>query len=84
MGSNVYMKTNIYIKLLSILLSFTAVIISYKIIYSKFTEGFTPKIRQMYRPVIRNVNNKIETFMANYNMDILTNKLKKWNIYFLE
>ena len=75
------MKTNIYIKVLSIILSFIVVIISYKIIYSKITEGFTPKIRQMYRPVIRNVNNKIETFMSNYNVNLLTNKLKKWNIY---
>jgi hypothetical protein len=44
-------------------------------------EGFTPKINSLYRPYIRTINKKYETFVNNYGPNIIINKLKKWNIY---
>ncbi len=79
-------SNNIYSKTISLLVAIILVYISYKYIYNYFIvkakeEGFTPKIRQMYRPMIRGVGNKLETFTNNYNMTNLINKLRKWNIY---
>ena len=47
----------------------------------KEVEGFTPKINAMYRPYVRDINNKYESFMNNYGPDVIINKLKKWDIY---
>jgi dolichol kinase len=47
----------------------------------KEVEGFTPKINAMYRPYVRDINNKYESFMNNYGPDVIMNKLKKWDIY---
>jgi len=44
-------------------------------------ESFTPRIRQIYRPYIRQVNNKVESFVSYYNWETLKNKLKKMGIY---
>jgi hypothetical protein len=44
-------------------------------------EGFTPKINSLYRPYVRHINNKYETFINNYGPNIIINKLKKFNIY---
>lgn len=44
-------------------------------------EPFTPKINSMYRPYVRNMNQKYETFVSNYGPNVIVNKLKKWNIY---
>jgi hypothetical protein len=44
-------------------------------------ESFTPKINGMYRPYVRNMNQKYESFINNYGPNVITNKLKKWNIY---
>jgi hypothetical protein len=44
-------------------------------------ETFTPKINAMYRPYVREINNKYESFMNNYGPDVIINKLKKWDIY---
>jgi len=44
-------------------------------------EGFTPKIRGLYRPYIRNMNQHIEHFTTNYGLDSIINKFRKWNIY---
>jgi hypothetical protein len=44
-------------------------------------EGFTPKIRCMYRPYIRYYNQGYESFVNNYGPNVILNKLRKWNIY---
>ena len=74
------MKLNIYAKILLLLVAFILVKIAYKTLI-RGKEGFTPKIRQMYRPYLRNINNSVETFTNNYNITTLINKLRKWNIY---
>ncbi len=47
----------------------------------KPNEGFTPKIKSLYRPYIRNINTKYESFVHNYGTNVVMTKLKKWNIY---
>jgi len=42
-------------------------------------EGFTPKIRQIYKPYVRNTRIFMENFYNNYNKSI-TNYLKKYKI----
>jgi hypothetical protein len=44
-------------------------------------EGFTPKIRGMYRPYVRKINQNYESFMNNYGKSVIMTKLRKWNIY---
>lgn len=44
-------------------------------------EGFTPKIREIYRPYIRTFNKVHENFVNNYGKQAILNKLRKWNIY---
>ena len=44
-------------------------------------EGFTPKIRSFYRPYVRHINQKYESFVSNYSSNFIINKLRKWNIY---
>jgi hypothetical protein len=48
---------------------------------NKYTEGFTPKIKQVYRPYIRSFNNTYENFMNNYGSTYILNKLRRWSIY---
>jgi hypothetical protein len=50
-------------------------------IYQKYQENFTPKINTLYRPHIRNIRVKYETFENNYGSDFIINKIKKMNIY---
>jgi hypothetical protein len=71
------MRLNIYLKIVLLLFAFVLV----KLAYKPLKEGFTPKIRQMYRPYLRNMSNGVETFTNNYNLTTLINKLRKWNIY---
>jgi hypothetical protein len=47
----------------------------------KNKEGFTPKIRQLYRPYVRIFNQGYESFVNNYGTNVIVNKLRKWNIY---
>jgi hypothetical protein len=66
---------------------FVSIIIVLWIIYfiqtytSVLNEGFTPKINSLYRPYVRNINQKYETFVNNYGPNVIITKLKKWNIY---
>jgi len=48
---------------------------------SIINEGFTPKIKSLYRPYVRNINQQYETFVNNYGTNVIINKLKKWNIF---
>ena len=45
------------------------------------TEGFTPKIRGLYRPYVRTINQGFENFVNNYGSKVIINKLRKWDIY---
>jgi hypothetical protein len=74
-------KTFIFILLLSIYVIARLIHLSrhYKRLYK--VETFTPKINSMYRPYVRHINNKYESFMNNYGPDIIINKFKKWGIY---
>ena len=71
------MPKKIYFKL------FVSIILVLWIIYFMQTwkEGFTPKIHSMYRPYVRDIEQKYESFVNNYGSDVVMNKLKKWNIY---
>jgi hypothetical protein len=44
-------------------------------------EGFTPKIHSLYRPYIRQMNQRYEGVVINYGPSVIINKLRKWNIY---
>jgi hypothetical protein len=44
-------------------------------------EGFTPKIRGMYRPYVRRARLHVENFVNKYNGNYIINMLKKYNIY---
>ena len=44
-------------------------------------EGFTSQINSLYRPYIRNINQKYETFVSNYGTNTIIHKLKKFHIY---
>lgn len=44
-------------------------------------EGFTPKIRGLYRPHIRNLRILTETFMGKYSSDYFTKILRNIGIY---
>ena len=44
-------------------------------------EAFTPQINSLYRPYIRKINQKYETFVSNYGTDTIIHKLKKFHIY---
>ncbi len=48
---------------------------------NKDKEGFTPKIRELYRPYVRTFNQGYENFVNNYGPKVIMNKLRKWNIY---
>ena len=48
---------------------------------NKDKEGFTPKIRELYRPYVRTFNQGYENFVNNYGPKVIMNKLQKWNIY---
>jgi hypothetical protein len=76
-------QTFIFILLLSIYVIARLIHLSrhYKRLKEKQVETFTPKINGMYRPYVRHINNKYESFMNNYGHDIIINKLKKWGIY---
>jgi len=45
------------------------------------SEGFTPKIKSMIRPHIRNINSSYNNITKNYGMGVINTKLRKWNIY---
>lgn len=53
----------------------------YFFIYQNTQESFTPKIKSLYRPHLRNMRLNYETFANNYGSDFIINKLKKMNIY---
>ena len=77
----------IYVKLLGIFISFIVIVLVYhyirNILLRKLTtkECFTPRIKQIYRPLMRKINTNIETFSLSYNKDRLVTILRKWNIY---
>jgi hypothetical protein len=43
-------------------------------------EGFTSKINALYRPYVRHINKRYETFMNKYGSNLIIHKLKRWNI----
>ena len=44
-------------------------------------EGFTSNIKGLYRPYVRKLNQKYESFINNYGSNVVFTKLRKWNIY---
>jgi hypothetical protein len=44
-------------------------------------EAFTPKLNALYRPYIRKMDRRYESFVNNYGPSVIITKLKKWNIY---
>jgi hypothetical protein len=68
-------------KILFTILIILAVIYFYFYIYQNTQESFTPKIKSLYRPHLRNIRLNYETFANKYGSDFIINKLKKMNIY---
>ena len=44
-------------------------------------EGFTPKIRSVYRPYLRNMRFTLESYTNKYNSDYLIGILRKVGLY---
>lgn len=44
-------------------------------------EGFTPKIRSMYRPYMRNIRLGIESYTTPYNTDFFIGFFRKFGLY---
>jgi hypothetical protein len=72
-------KRKIYLKIL------ISIIIILWLIYFIQTytnkESFVPRLKEIYRPYIRNMNQRYEQFVNNYGSNVIRTKLKKWNIY---
>lgn len=49
--------------------------------YTDKKESFVPKLKEYYRPSIRNINHHYEYFMNNYGPNVIMVKLRKMNIY---
>lgn len=73
--SNKYLKILISI----VILLWIAYFIQSYIVDKK--EPFVPRLKELYRPYIRNMNQSYEHFMNNYGPNVVMVKLKKWNIY---
>jgi len=63
------------------ILIFTVVLQSMKQYKSKNKEGFTPKIKGIYRPYIRRIRLQIEEFTNKYNSNYFMKMLKKNGLY---
>jgi len=76
-------QTFIFILMISvyILARFMYLPLRYSRVNEKQVEPFTPKIHSIYRPYVRHIHHKYESFMNNYGPDIIINKFKKWGIY---
>jgi hypothetical protein len=70
----------IYLKLLVGLILILWIIYFMQPYASKVNEGFTPKLNALYRPYVRHINKRYETFMNNYGPKLFMHKLKLWNI----
>jgi hypothetical protein len=49
--------------------------------YNDIEEGFTPFLREAYRPHIRNVKQKYNQIIDLYRPDVIITKLKRWSLY---
>ena len=76
-------QTFIFISMITIYVIARYIYISrnYTRLKEKQVETFTPKINSMYRPYVRHIHHKYESFMNNYGPDVIINKFKKWGIY---
>ena len=74
-------KTKMESYFLSIWIILIVIIILQAIKKSNKKEGFTPKIRGMYRPYVRRARLHVENFVNKYNGNYIINMLKKYNIY---
>lgn len=63
------------------ILMIIVIFISAKNHQQKLDEGFTPKIRSMYRPHIRNLRIYTEMFSNKYSKNYITPILKKMGLY---
>jgi hypothetical protein len=76
--TNKYLKILIGIVVFLWIIYFIQMLIASK---NKWKEGFTPRIRGIYRPYVRTMNRGFESFVNNYGPNVIMNKLRKWNIY---
>ena len=47
----------------------------------KYKEGFTPKIKGLYRPYVRKLRLNVENFANKYNSNFVMNFLRKLGLY---
>jgi hypothetical protein len=78
--TNKYLKILIGIVVFLWIIYFIQMLIASKY-KNKWKEGFTPRIRGIYRPYVRTMNRGFESFVNNYGPNVIMNKLRKWNIY---
>jgi len=70
------------ILILWVLLIILIICLQVKINNKKYTkEGFTPKIRSLYNPHLRNIRLFTESFLNMYNDNFFIKKLKNIGIY---
>ena len=86
MGMRKLTTTNKYLKILIGIVVFLWIIYFIQMLIAnknknKWKEGFTPRIRGIYRPYVRTMNRGFESFVNNYGPNVIMNKLRKWNIY---
>lgn len=73
--------SQIYLKLFIGIIVFLWIIYFIQTYILVKNEGFTPKINSLYRPYIRQMNSRYESFINNYGPNIMINNLKKWGVY---
>ena len=78
--NNIFKKINT-----SIIISFYLLIVFFVIYYYFFlynnVEGFTPYLRGIYRPHIRNIRLNYTNMLDLYGPEFIITKLKRWNLY---
>ena len=69
-------------KNISYLTLFIAVVVSLWVVYFIQTYWFVKQdgFATLYRPYIRHINHRYETFMNNYGPNVIIHKLKRWNL----
>jgi hypothetical protein len=71
----------IYLKILIFCVILLWIVYFIQSINESNKEPFVPRLKEFYRPCIRNMTQSYEQFMNNYGPDVVMLKLKKWNIY---
>ena len=81
--NNIFKNINTRI-IISVYLLIVFSVIYYFFLYNNVegnVEGFTPYLRGIYRPHIRNIRLKYNNILDLYGPEFIITKLKRWNLY---